>query len=217
MKIFFVSFFSVFLLPLLNTIRFYYAHTISVLYWAHLCMKTSLGISNFLEEISSFSHSIVFFYLFALVTEEGFLISPCYSLELCIHMGISFLFSFAFQFNSVQLLSRVSFQPHELQHARPPCLSPIPGVPSNSCPLSRWCHPAISSSVISFFSCPQSFPASGSFPMNQLFASGGQSIEALVSASLLPMNIQGWLPLGLTSLIYLLSREFSRLVTNLFI
>ena len=126
-------------------------------------MKCSLGISNFFEEISSFSHSIVFFYLFALVTEEGFLISPCSSLELCIHMGISFLFSFAFQFNSVQLLSRVSFQPHELQHARLPSLSPTPRVYPNSCPLSWWCCPTISSSVIPFSFCPQSFPASMSF------------------------------------------------------
>ena len=73
---------------------------ISVLYCAHLCMKSSLGISNFLEEISSLSHSIVFLYFFALIAEEGFLISPCYSLELCIQMGLSFLFSFAFNFSS---------------------------------------------------------------------------------------------------------------------
>ena len=81
---------------------------------------------------------------------------------------------------------------HGLQHARPPCPSPSPGVCSNSCPLSRWCHPAISSSVVSFSSCLQSFPASWSFPVSQLFASGGQSIGA--SASILPMNIRGWFP-----------------------
>ena len=84
-----------------------------------------------------------------------------------------------------------SLRPHGLQHARLPCPSLSPGVCSNSCPLSRWCHPTISSSVIPFFSCPQSFPASESFWMSQLLASGGQSIEA--SPSVLPVNIQGWL------------------------
>ena len=101
----------------------------------------------------------------------------------------------------VQLLSRVRLlQPHELQHARPPCPSPSPRVCSNPCPLSQWCYPTISSSVVPF-SCLQSFPASGSFPMSQLFVSGGQSIGVSASASVLPMNIQGWFPLGLTSLI----------------
>ena len=94
-----------------------------------------------------------------------------------------------------------SLQPHALQHARPPCPSPTPGVYSNSSPLSRWCHPTISSSVVPFSSCLQSFPASGSFPMSQFFASVGQSIGASPSASVLPMNIQVWFPLGLTDLI----------------
>ena len=88
-----------------------------------------------------------------------------------------------------------SWWPHLLQHTNFPCPSPSPGVSSNSCPLSQWCHPTISSSVIPFSSCLQSFPASGSFLMSQLFASGGQSIGA--SALVLPMNIQGWFPLGL--------------------
>src|SRR5574341_1025866 len=100
MKIFFVQFFCVFLPPLLNICCFCSVHTISVLYRAHLCMKSSLGISNFLEEISSLSRSVVFLCFFALITEEGFLISPCYCLELCIQMGVSFLFSFAFRFSS---------------------------------------------------------------------------------------------------------------------
>ena len=91
-----------------------------------------------------------------------------------------------------------SLQPHELQHARPPCPPPTPRVHSNSCPLSPWCHPAISSSVIPFSSCPQSFPASGSFQLSQLFASGGQSVGVSASASLLPMNTQDWSPLGWT-------------------
>ena len=90
-----------------------------------------------------------------------------------------------------------SLRPHELQHARPPCPSPTPGVHPNPCPLSRWCHPTISSSVVPFSSCPQSFPASGSFPVSWFFASGGQSIGVSASASVLPMNIQDWFPLGL--------------------
>ena len=90
---------------------------------------------------------------------------------------------------------------HELQHARLPCPSLSPGVCSNSCPLSQWCHPTISSSVAPFSSCSQSFTASGSFPMSRLSASGGQSIGSLASTSVLPMNIQDWFPLGLTGLI----------------
>ena len=106
----------------------------------------------------------------------------------------------------VQSLSRVSsLQPHEWQHARPPCLSPTPRACSNSCPSNWWCHPTISSSVVPF-SCLQSFSASGSFPMSQLFASGGQSIGVSASASVLPMNIQGWFPLGWTGLIFLMSK-----------
>ena len=87
-------------------------HTISILYWAHLCMKCSLGVSNFLEEISSLSHSIVFLCFFALITEEGFLISPCYFLELCIQMGISFLFSFAFCLSFFTAICKVSSDSH---------------------------------------------------------------------------------------------------------
>ena len=103
-----------------------------------------------------------------------------------------------------------SLGPHVLQHARPPCPLPTPRVYSDSCPLSRWCHPTISSSVVPFSSCPQSFPASRAFKMSQLFVSGGQSIGASVSASVLPVNIQGWFPLGLTGLISLLSKRLSK-------
>ena len=99
-----------------------------------------------------------------------------------------------------------SLRPHESQHARPPCPSQTPRVYSNSCPLSWWCHPAISSSVVPFSSCPQSLPASGSFPMSQLFALGGQSIGVSASASVLPMNIQDWSPLGWTGWISLQSK-----------
>ena len=103
-----------------------------------------------------------------------------------------------------------SLQPHGLQHARFPCPSPTPGACLNSCPWGRWCHPTISSSVIPFSSCLQSFPASGSFPMSQFFASGGQNFGASASASILPMNIQDWFPLGLTGLISLLSKGLLR-------
>ena len=100
-----------------------------------------------------------------------------------------------------------SLRPHGLQHDRPPCPSPTPGVYSNSCPLSWWCHPTISS-VVPFF-CFQSFPASGSFPMSQFFTSGGQSIGISASTSVLPMNIQNWFPLGWTGWISLPSKELS--------
>ena len=102
--------------------------------------------------------------------------------------------------HSVQFSSVVSnsLWLHEMQHARPPCPSPTPRAHPNSCPLSRWCHPTISSSVVPFSSCLQSFPASRSFPMSQLFASGGQNIRVSASTSVLSMNIQGWFPLGWT-------------------
>ena len=107
-----------------------------------------------------------------------------------------------------------SLRPHEPQHARPPCPSPTPGVHPNSCPSSRWCHPTISSSVVPFSSCPQSFPASRSFPMSQLFTSGSQSIGVSASVSVFPMNIHGWFPLELTSLNSLLSKGLSRVFSN---
>ena len=107
-----------------------------------------------------------------------------------------------------------SFWPHGLQHARLPCLSPIPGAYSNSCPLSWWCHSTISSSVVPFLSHLQSFPASGSFQMSQFFASGIQSIGVSASASILPMDIQDWFPLGWTGWISLLSKGLSRVFSN---
>ena len=106
-----------------------------------------------------------------------------------------------------------SLRPHGLQQARPPCLSPTPRVYSNSCPLSWWCHPTISSSVVPF-SCLQSFPASGSFPVSQFFTSGGQSIGVSASASVLPMNTQNWFPLGWTGWISLQSKGLSRVFCN---
>ena len=107
-----------------------------------------------------------------------------------------------------------SLRPYEPQHARPPCPSPAPGVYPNSCPLSRWCHLTISCSVVSFSSCLQSFPTSGSFKMSQLFASGGQSIGVSASKSVLPMNTEDWFPLGWTGWISLQSKGLSRIFSN---
>ena len=107
-----------------------------------------------------------------------------------------------------------SLRPHEPQHARPPCPSPTPGVYPNSCPFNRWCHLTISSSVIPFSSCLQFFPTLGSFQMSQIFSSGGQNIGASASTSVLPMNIQGWFPLGWTGLISLQSKGLSRVFSN---
>ena len=122
-----------------------------------------------------------------------------------------------YQFSSVQSSLSVmsnSLWPHESQHTRPPCPSPTPGVQPNSCPLSRWCHPTTSFSVVPFSSCPQSLPASESFPMSQLFAWGGQSIGISASASVLPMNTQDWSPLEWTGWISLQSKELSRVFSN---
>ena len=107
-----------------------------------------------------------------------------------------------------------SLRPHESQNARPPCPSPTPGVHSNSHPLSRWCHQANSSSVVPFFSCPQSLPASESFPMSQLFTWGGQSTGVSALASFLPKKTQGWSPLKWTGWISLQSKGLSRVFSN---
>ena len=117
------------------------------------------------------------------------------------------------QFSSVTQSCRTLWS-HELQHTRPPSPSPTPGVQPNPCPLSRWCHPTISSSVIPFSSCPQSFPESGSLQMSQLFTSGGQSIGVSASTSVLPMNTQDWSPLGCTGCISLQSKGLSRVFSN---
>ena len=121
-------------------------------------------------------------------------------------MNLSFQFSHSVVSNSLW--------PHRLQHARPPCLSPTPGIYLNSSPLSHWCHPTISSSAIPFSSRLRSFPASGSFPMSQFFASGGQSIGASALTSVRPMNIQDWFPLGWTGWISLQSKGLSRVFSN---
>ena len=138
-------------------------------------------------------------------------------------VGDSCIIKFQISLLSYILISSVQFsrsvmsdslQPHGLQHAKPPCPSPTPGVYPNSCPLNRWCLPTISSSVIPFSSCPQSFPASGSFQMSQLFASGGQSIGVSASTSVLPMNSQDWSPLGWTGWISLEFKGLSTVFSN---
>ena len=137
-----------------------------------------------------------------------------FSVTICGLFFFTILLSF---FSSVQFSRSVmsnSLHLHELQHARPPCPSPTPGVYPNSCPLSQWCHPTISSSVMPFFSCPQSFPASESFQMSQLSASGGQSIGVSASTSVLPVNTQDWSPLGWTGWISSQSKGLSRVFSN---
>ena len=122
-----------------------------------------------------------------------------------------------YYFSSVQFSHSVlseSLWPHEPQHASPLCPSPTPRVHPNPCPFSRWCHPAISSSVILFSTCPQSFPASGCFQMSQLFTWGGQSIGVSASTSVLPMNTQDWSPLGWTGWLSLQSKGLSRVFSN---
>ena len=132
------------------------------------------------------------------------------------HKGTQSWYRESYGFSSVQFSHSVvsdSLQLHEQQHARPPCPSPTPRVHPNPCPLSRWCHPNTSSSVIPFSSCPQSLPASGSFLMTQLFVSGGQNIGVSASTSVLPMNTQDWSPLGWTGWSFQ-SKGLSRVFSN---
>ena len=139
------------------------------------------------------------------------------SLAFLITILITLLKHSWFTVQSVQFSRSVMFdslRPHRLQHARPPRPSTTPGVYSNSCPLNQWCHPSISSSVVPFSSRLQSFPASGSFPISQFFAWGGQSIGGSASASVLPMNIEDWSPLGWTGWISLQSKGLSRVFSN---
>ena len=150
--------------------------------------------------------------------------SPClykfkkrFLLKFCVAMMTPSSTWTSVQFSSVQFSHSVmsdSLRPHGLQHARPPCPSPTPGVYSNSCPSSWWCHPTISSSVIPFSSYLQSFPTSGTFQMSQFFTSGGQSITVSASASVHLMNIQDWFPLGWTGWISLQSKGLSRVFSN---
>ena len=148
-------------------------------------------------------------------SEMGVLIKTEWKITVIKHVELFWLFLISYvQFNLVTQAMSNSLQTHGLQHARVPCSSPTPRACSNSCPSSRWCHPTISSSVVPFSSHLQSFPASGSFPISQFFASGGQSIGASASASVLPMNIQDWPPLGRTGWISLQSKGLSRVFSN---
>ena len=142
---------------------------------------------------------------------QSLLYSKVTQFYIYIHSFSEYSFPLWFQFS--YLVVSTSLRPHRLQHARLPCPSPSPAVCSNSCPLSQWYHPTISSSVATFSSCLQSFPASGSFPISQFFTSGGQNIGA--SASFLPMNSQVWFTLGLTGLISLLSKGRLRVFSSI--
>ena len=165
------------------------------------------------------AYSYMFFRLCTIAVSPAYLFLTCYlySFTVCqIYISVVLCPLFFFR-NSVQFSCSVmsdSLRPHELQHTRPPCPSPTPGVHPNPCPSSWWCHPAISSSVIPFSSCPQSFPALESLPMSQLFPSGGQSPGVSASTSVLPMNIQDWFPLGWTGWISLQSKGLSRVFSN---
>ena len=147
-------------------------------------------------------------------------------IDLCVHSmevsdvllgcseGLMTFLHVSVQYQSSRSVVSDFLWPYELQHTRPPCASPTPRVHPNPCPLSRWCHLTISSSVVPFFSCLQSFPASGSFQMSQLFASGGQNIEVSASTSVLPMNTQEWFPLGWTGWIALQSKRLKSLLQH---
>ena len=128
--------------------------------------------------------------------------------------AVHYIYTIEFSVQFSHSVKSDSLRPHEPQHARPPCPSPSPGVHADSRPLCRWCHPAISSSVIPFSSRIQFYPASGTFQRRQFFASGGQSIRTSDSALVVPMNIQGWFPLEYTGWISLLSKELSRIFSN---
>ena len=154
-------------------------------------------------QLSSSIQLIVFSFCWFPLLHEKFLFDV---FDLCICFLVSLVWS------SIQFTSSVmsdSLWPHEPQHASPLCPSPTPRVHPTPCPFSRWCHPAISSSVILFSTCPQSFPASGCFQMSQLFTWGGQSIGVSASTSVLPMNTQDWSPLGCTGWISLQSKRLS--------
>ena len=156
------------------------------------------------QEIDTFLRSFTCSLIFIKYPDITFTALTC-----CLEVGFFNCIKEFWAQSLVQVIHSVvsnSLQPHELQHARPPCPSPTPRVHSNPCPLSRWCHPTISSSVVPFSSCPQYFPASGSFQMSQLFASGGQSIGVSASKSVLPMNTQDWSPSGWTGWISLQSK-----------
>ena len=168
-----------------------------------LCCKTSKYLSSPLTFLEQFSQS----YLRCCPSSLEVLSKSVKKIKLSLFPDDMILYISSVQFSRSVVSD--SWRPHESQHARPPCPSPTPGVYPNSCPSSWWCHPAISSSVIPLSSCPQSFPALGSFPVSQIFAWGGQSIGVSASASVLPVNTQDWSPLGWTGWTSLQSRGLS--------
>ena len=158
--------------------------------WSHLVLDFCLlGVLKSWLNLSTGNWSVSVFYFFWYNLGRLYI-----SDDLSVSTSLSPLLMY--QFSSVHSVMSNSLWPHGLQHSRPPCPSPTPRVYSNSCPLSQWCHPTISSSVVPLSSHLQSFPGSGSFQMSQLFTSGDQSIGVSPSASVLPMNIQDWFPLG---------------------
>ena len=168
-----------------------------------MCLKWH-KIFTFLILVLALSHSVV-------ISHSTLLRNVC-PISFSLYKVCILLINISVQFS--QSVVSDSLQPYGLQHTRPLCLSPTPRVYANSCPLSQWCHPTISSSVVPFSSHLQSFPASGSFQMSQLFTWGGQSIEVSASTSLHPVNTQDWSPLGWTGWISLQSKGLSRVFSN---
>ena len=160
---------------------------------------------------------MTYFYILNPLTPKWLPLPPIWSKLLSFYIVLTPLNPFSVVIRVAQFSCSVvsdTLRPYGLKHARPPCPSPTPGVYSNSCPLSRWYHPTISSSIVPFSSRVQSFPASGSFQMSQFSTSDGQSTGVSASASVLPMNIQDWFPLGLTGWIFLQSKGLSRVFSN---
>ena len=181
--------------------------------WSGYKPQRSLGFLELLFLLRSFTNT--WNMLILLINGKG--LEKYFKMMKILNVNIDGPISRSKNVCSIQLSRSVvshSLWPHESQHTRPPCPSPTPGVHPNSCPLSRWCRPAISSSVVPFSSCPQSLPASESFPMSQLFAWGGQSTGLSALASVLPKNIQDWSPLEWTSWISLQSKGLSRVFSN---
>ena len=192
-------------------------------YWKHYCVTNTDNISHpqktqtcftlTTKEVFHLIKILFFFFNRALfIIARTWKQSRCPSAEEWIRKFSTYT-QWNIQFSSVTQ-SCLTVRPHGLQHTRPPCPLPTPRVYPNSCPLSQWCHPTISSSVFPFSSCPQSFPASKSFPMSWLFAWGGQNIGVSASASVLSMNTQDWSPLGWIGWISLQSKGLSRVFSN---
>ena len=222
--VFYTSIFYIVFITISPFLVFFILSRMWAFFWFHFLstlMSFSMSLTIHLQEKNNLrfwlTGNVLYFWIFKLWLN-------IYNIQ------FAFLDILSVQFSSIKYIHHVvqpsvssvqfshsvvsdSLRPHESQHARPPCPSPTPGVHSNSRPLSQWCHPAISSSVVPF-SCPQSLPASESFPMSQLFTWGGQSTGVSPSASVLPMNTQDWSPLGWTGWLSLQSKGLSRVFSN---